>query len=59
MDSKELLNCLFESSSLRQDLLKGARDVFEDILTNIELNDELCARVKDKTYDFIKNYKLN
>ena len=59
MDSKELLNCLFESSSLRQDLLEKVRGNLIDILDNIDLNDELCARVNDSTYQFIKDYKLN
>ena len=26
-------------------------------MNHIELTDELCARVKDSTYEFIKNWK--
>ena len=59
MNSKELLEALFESSSLRHDLLEKVKGSLIDILDNIDLNDELCARVNDSTYEFIKDYKLN
>lgn len=57
MNSRELIDCLLESSSLREDLLNQAGGVIRDIMNNIELTDELCARVSDETYNFIKNYK--
>lgn len=57
MNSEELLNALFDSSSLREDLLKDIKVIIEDILTNIELTDELCMRVCNKTYNFIKEIK--
>lgn len=31
--------------------------VIKEILDNIELTDELVARVSEKTYEFIKDYK--
>ena len=57
MNSKELFNALMESSSLRTDLLNEVGGVLKDILDNIELTDELCTRVSDETYKFIKDYK--
>lgn len=53
----DLLELLFESSSLRDDLKEKVRFAIEDIICNIELTDELCARVSDTTYEFIKDYK--
>ena len=43
--SRDLLDCLFESSSLRSDLLNQVEGVIKDILICIDLIDELCARV--------------
>ena len=57
MTSKELLNVLFESSSLRADLLQQISGVIIDLIDNIELDDEILARVNDDTYQFIKKYK--
>ena len=54
--SRDLVNYLFESSSLRSDLLNQVGGVIKDILNCIDLNDELCARVKDSTYEFIKEW---
>ena len=54
---ESLLELLFESSTLRPDLLEKVSSALKDILSNIELTDELCARVKDETYNFIKDYK--
>ena len=52
-----LLELLFESSTLREDLLQEIKEIITDLLKNIELTDELCARVSDKTYNFIKENK--
>lgn len=57
MNEKQLVDALLESSSLRQDFLIQVGGVLIDILNNIQLDDELCARVKDETYEFIKGYK--
>ena len=57
MRSKELIELLLESSSLREDLLKEAGGVIKDIMNNINLTDELIARVSDKTFAFIKSWK--
>lgn len=57
MNNKELLNALFESSSLREDLLDNIKFIINNIIANIELSDELCARVDDTTYNFIKEIK--
>ena len=57
INSKYLVELLIESSSLRDDLLIRVNEVIKDIMNNIELDDELCARVKDDTYEFIKNWK--
>ena len=57
MTSKELLNALIESSSLRQDLLQEIVSALVDLLNHIELTDEVLARVNDSTYEFIKGYK--
>lgn len=57
LNEQELVNALLESSSLRKDLLIQVGGVLIDILNNIQLDDELCARVKDETYEFIKGYK--
>lgn len=54
---KDLFNLLLESSSLRNDLKSEVGGVIKEILDNIELTDELVARVSDKTYQFIKDYK--
>lgn len=59
MNSKDLIELLEESSSLRPDLLKKVMGCIKDILDNIDLSDELCARVNDETYEFIKSYKEN
>ena len=56
MTSKELLYCLLDSSSLRSDLLQQIERVLLDILNNIKLTDELCARVSDESFDFIKGW---
>lgn len=57
ISSKNLFNYLIESSSLRNDLLIQVGGVIKDIMDNIELSDELCVRVKQSTYDFIKDWK--
>ena len=57
MNGKGLINLLFESSSLRLDLKGKAERALTDILDNINLDDELVARVSDETYKFIKDYK--
>lgn len=57
MHAKELIDLLIESSSLRPDLLKRVGGVIKDTFNNIELTDEVCARVSDETYEFIKQYK--
>lgn len=57
MSSKELLNSLFESSSLREDLLNKVEFVIRDLFDNIELDDELMVRVSNDTYNFVKDYK--
>ena len=57
MTSKQLLNALIESSSLRIDLLQHISEIIIDLLENIDLSDELLARVNDNTYNFIKEYK--
>lgn len=57
MNEKELLSALIESSSLRKDLLDKVSGVIIDLLDNIELTDELMARVNDDTYQFVKGYK--
>lgn len=57
MTSKELLELLFESSSLRIDLLNKVEDAIKDILKNIKISDELCSRLKDETYEFVKGWK--
>lgn len=54
--SRDLVNYLLESSSLRSDLLNQVGGAIKDILNCIDLNDELCARVKDSTYEFIKEW---
>lgn len=58
MKANELLNLLFESSTLRNDLLKKAEKSVKNVFDNIELTDELCARVDEETYEFISDYKL-
>lgn len=57
MNGKEFINLLLESSSLRDDLLNQVGGVLKDILNNIELTDEICARVNQETYEFIESYK--
>lgn len=57
MKAKGLYELLIESSSLRTDLLIEVGGALRDILNNIELTDELVARVDDKTYEFIKSWK--
>lgn len=52
-----LLELLFESSSLRDDLKEKVKTAIEDIICNIELTDELVARVSDETYEFLKEVK--
>lgn len=55
--SKELLNSLFASSSLREELLNKVEFVIKDLFDNIELDDELMVRVSNDTYNFVKDYK--
>lgn len=57
MSSKELIELLEQSSSLRVDLLDHAIHCVKDILNNIDLSDELCARVDNDTFEFIKEWK--
>lgn len=57
MKAKELFELLFESSSLRDDLKAKVENAIRDIISNIELTDELLARVSDDTYEFIKGLK--
>lgn len=59
MNSKELLEILFQSSSLRQDLLDHIKDIIYDIIGNIDLSDEICARINQNTYDFLKEYNCD
>lgn len=56
MNAKKLLEFLFESSSLREDLLVEIKLILNNLLNNIDLSDELCARVDDKTFQFIKSW---
>ena len=56
MNAKKLLEFLFESSSLREDLLVDIKLILNNLLNNIDLSDELCARVDDKTFEFIKSW---
>ena len=56
MNAKKLLEFLFESSSLREDLLVEIKLIINNLLNNIELSDKLCARVDDKTFEFIKSW---
>lgn len=53
----ELLELLFESSTLRPDLKSKIERIIRDLIGKIELTDELLARVEDETYDFIKELK--
>jgi argonaute-like protein implicated in RNA metabolism and viral defense len=53
----ELLELLFESSTLRPDLRDKIEKIIKDIIGKIELTDELLARVEDETYEFIKELK--
>lgn len=57
MNSKDLLQCLFESSSLREDLKSDLQAIIYDILDNLYMEDEIVARISDKTYRFVKDYK--
>lgn len=57
MNSYDLMNALFESSSLRPDLLVQIREIFIDIVMNVKLDGELMARVNNNTYKFIKDIK--
>lgn len=57
MKADKLLNALFESSSLREDLLKDIKTIIEDMFVNVELTDELCDIVSLKTLNFIKEIK--
>lgn len=57
MSSKELLNSLFASSTLSEELLSKVEAVIRDIFDNIKLDDELMTRVSDDTYNFVKDYK--
>jgi hypothetical protein len=57
MSSKELLNSLFESSTLKKELLNKVEMVIRDLFDNIKLDDELMARVSEETYNFVKDYK--
>ena len=38
-------------------ILNEIDTILKDIINNIDLKDEICARVKKKTYDFIRNWK--
>ncbi len=55
--NQQLLDLLFESSSLRPDLLDKAKRVVFDIINNISLQDEIVTRVSDETYEFLKEIK--
>ena len=57
MNNKDLITALIESSSLREDLLKLVGGTIVDLLDNLELTDEVLARVNNDTYEFIKGYK--
>lgn len=52
-----LLDLLIESSSLRDDLKQKVGRVLKDIVCNIDIQDELVARVSDETYEFLKEVK--
>ena len=51
------LELLFESSSLRDDLLNDIKEIITDLINNINLDDEVVARINDKTYEFLKEIK--
>ena len=57
ISSANLLDYLLESSSSRNDLLIQVGSAIKDIMNNIDLTDELCARVKDDTFNFIKSWR--
>lgn len=57
MNAKDLIELLRESSSLRPDLLEKVMGCIKETFDKIELTDEVCARVSDETYEFIKSYK--
>lgn len=57
MRKKDLLESLFISSTLRDDLLLEVKSVVYDLINNVKLDDEVMARVSDKTYEFIKELK--
>ncbi len=52
-----MLEYLFESSSLQPQILQKVKNVIYDIVDNINMDDELLARVNDETYKFIKGLK--
>lgn len=52
-----LLDLLIESSSLRDDLKQKVERALKDIICNIDIQDELVARVSDETYEFLKEVK--
>lgn len=52
-----MLEYLFESSSLQPQILQKVKNVIYDIVDNINMDDELVARVNDETYKFIKGLK--
>ena len=41
-----------------QNLLKKVEKSVKNVFDNIQLTDELCARVDEETYSFIHDYKL-
>ena len=57
MSNKELYELLFDSSSLREDLKTKIRNILDNLIDNIELTDEVVARVDEETYQFIKEKK--
>ena len=57
MNNEEMLNNLWESSSLREDMLIYLKNIIVDLINNIELTDELLARVNSETYNFILGFK--
>ena len=54
--SVEPLCLTIETALNRLDELEKVLKIIKDIMNCIDLHDELCARVKDSTYEFIKGW---
>ena len=57
MSEKDALALFIDSSSMIEDAKNKIGGVIMDIINNIELTDELLARVGDDTYNFIKSVR--